>query len=287
MFDTDFSRIGELFYKDASTQNEPVSVAGFIKTAFKKYDASYVRPGLIGPSKRFTFLGKDKRSFVSFDLMQGLRCPEVSACLLFAENVSFSAIIERLHGQLSADFTGIDPAEIEKVTGTRPQRKQDYANLGVLGLYFSPNPDADIVQRAVLEKTRFFSTPVPLILGETVLDIPTYALLSCANKITLNNQISFRDEKQPDTIDLLARQALRDRVQECLSRILLQEQSEIYHPQNGIYHWSHKIWVTNKEGMPYCVLPNLESLFAPIQDKFDENSFQNLVIQDDFGGTHG
>ncbi len=256
MFDTDLSRIGEHFYKEVGREASKSDLADFIKAAFSLYSERYAITGQSFPTKAISFSGgkKHKLYFLfnpvknSFDL---------SELKISSETRDFNALLKVLRGNLTAEFTDLklddlkDKAEIEKT------RIENYAQLGLLGFYFSPKPS--FIKEVKLEKLEGLlrKTKTPIKIEDANLGDETVNLFSNADRICVANpQYTNNDPKKE----------------------LILESFEIIQPEKGRYVFTYNINSATNEGLPSYLLEYWNKIFNQIKDNFGEESFKKVKI---------
>ena len=295
MFDTDFKKIGELFFNDPTEKYESVSLHGFLTYAFKQYAAKFLQTSSTGLAQTAFYTSDNKRTRILLDIISPSGFPDLTGLTIEAEDIDFSTVMKNLRGRVSAEYSGVNGHKIEEITGrpVAPFKVKNRVQIGPMGIYFSQDPsNPDLVQRAVLETEPKLGRPQQqLFLGEEILNDSELKILSEASVISVDHVFS----RPSNGIKAIKPRTLSFNFTNWYASLVgfdisdnpgasIQEQSRIIHPEEGKYNLLYKMWATSNEGLPGYMLPRLEEFFNFFQTRFSKRSFKLMKLREPNSG---
>lgn len=280
MTETDFSKLGQLFYQEVGRAEASGSLFHqLLQDSCKAYQDHFIRPGLVTEGiRQMYYPGQSETSYCLVSLVTQRERPEISGLSLTGATADFPALLQNLRGTLEAEFSGMELVEVINLLALSPEnaenvRGKKHALVRNLGLYFSlgreyhgqtqsPTPiQNQRLQQVRLEK-QFYKKIIlprykPSTLEESTLDSATLHLLAQAERLTVQHEFYAAAD---------------------IDRTLLRERCQVIQPKPGDYHWEYQFQVTNNQSIPLESLPHLERLFALIQPDFGPHSFQRRSI---------
>lgn len=253
MADTDFSRIGELFYKEVG-EEENTSLEGFLKHAFTTYAQKYLRGGGIGGTKQITYSGmRGKLSLliIPFDSM-----PDLSSMRIESETKDITALLKLLKGDISAEFSKLKVEDISEQVRKEISRtrKENYAQVSDMRFYFSLNPKTpEAIQRITLQNSLVKSAK------SEEFEKGLAATLLTADHILMNNPFYADDDP---------------------NKYLINESCGITQPYKWHCIFDYSIKTVNNKSLPANLFQRLNEVFELAKHDFNAISYRTMKIED-------
>jgi hypothetical protein len=256
MLETDLSRVGELFYQKVGSKENKVCLEGFIRHAFLTYSQRYLVQGVEGVSKRISYPSEDGRSRLTLVVVPNHGLPDLSRLEISGKISELSSLFELLRGNLNAEFKGLKLEDVVKPVRKVivKSRKDSFARLGDLGIYFSEDPqDPNTIKRVVSQRAMRKSH-----VEEANFDDDSMYLLSAADHIRIKDSFYVDDDRNND---------------------LIHESCNIVQSTGGMFHWDYLVCVANKQSLPASLFQDFDRLFNLVKDSYGMLSFQRIKIR--------
>ncbi len=281
---TDFKRIGELFYRRVSNASTEASFQGFIRHAFEAFD-DMARLG----NYEFLVLNYpsiDKNENLRLVVVPSYSNPDLNGVEMQGSvpvtdiSSGIDTIMSQLEGYLTAEFSGLLLSELPRDISSRiygQMQTQPYGKVACFNgmtIYF--NKGTDLIRRAEIQRPEGpLSQAIQIISRDMAatswmaeekgskpvkcgkLDQIGRELLAHANRICVNVSYHFKEDRTKDLIH---------------ERCIIVRDGSCYHWQ---YHTNSALDV----GLPAALFPKLATLFGLIQQNFDVSAFDNFKIQ--------
>jgi len=255
MFDTDFRRIDELFYRRVGKEQRVSDLKGIIITSFSDYAEKFLRTRRRAEAKQVMYSGEGNRSnlFLTIFTNNG-GFPDLAGLRIRGRTNDLDYLLANLRGELTAEFSGYSLEDHDE-RRCSPD-KDNSIMVGNLVLQLSQNPvKPKEVERAVLVKK---ALKKPALIEMTLMDENTLGVLRKAARISVLCSSYVDGFSTKDRID---------------------EEATIINPGNGIFSLDYRIKTANAEGLPGDVLEPLERLFSIIKKDFSKG----IISESKFG----
>ncbi len=270
MVDQDFSRIGEIFYRDIGDE-EQVSLEGFIKKALTTYAQKFMVKEFFGAVSPKRMIFPSSKGSISFIVKPYYNKPDLSSLELTTKTEDAAKILQMLRGDVTAEFLGLDIKTIEEHLRKKiiNSRKKDYAQVGDASFYFSLDPqNPDLLKRVIWNrvKSEVFEEEAFYAYGKD--DDNLVSVVSLADRISIKH--SFYIDNNPNMG-------------------IIKESCDIKQPSKRDYRLTYVMSSANEKTLPAGILKHLKDVFEITRKDFDQLSYQRAKIEDinnSFVGGH-
>ena len=271
MFNTDFSRIGEAFYREIGGANEEPTLRGFIRDSFKLYSGRYLKTRKVEGTRKIIYTSDDQTSSLSLHVLSETGYSDLPALEIHADFADLKLLIGNLRGQLTATFSNLNVRDLRAREKIENSRDKNLAQFGALNIYFSRNPNTP----GAIQRVAFRGKSLIDRLLERTFDVKK-------EPITLERMNWGKDEmeilERAGQIEILGSSYEHGDI----NRDVINERSVIIQPERGRFIWDYKIWTGGNEGLPGYVLPTLERLFGMVEGRFSKAAFRLFRIENPY-----
>ncbi|MDP2907892.1 MAG: hypothetical protein Q8O03_08185 [Nanoarchaeota archaeon] len=266
MVEKDFSRIGELFYKEVG-EEEQVSLEGFIKKALTVYAQKFLNKEPSEPASKKIIFPCSNGSF-SFTVKPYYGMPELSHLEITNKIYDVKKLLHVLAGDVTAEFSGLDLSKFDAGIGKKvlKSKKKDYSQIGDASFYFSLDPKTpDLLKKIVWKRVKSMVFDEEVFYKEEK-DEHTTHIASLADRIKIDH--SFYIDNNP-------------------TMGLVKEYCDVKQPSKGNCIFTYSISNANDKALPASILKHLSNVFELVRQDFDNLSYHRMKIEDVNNGFIG
>ncbi|MBM3200162.1 hypothetical protein FJZ53_04445 [Candidatus Woesearchaeota archaeon] len=261
MADQDFSRIGEIFYKEVGDEAD-ISLEGFIKKALTTYSEKFMAKEFLETIKPKKITFPSSKGYLSFNVQPYYGKPDISSLELITRRYDAAGMLSRLRGDVTAEFLSLDinTADKELKKKVLKAKKNNASQVSGADFYFSLDPETpNIIKRIVWNRAEQATFDKEVFYRGKEDDSGITSLILKANRISVN--YSFYIEDNP-TMGL---------IKECC---------DMKQPSKEYYKILYSISSADEKVLPARILNHLKQVFEIAKDDFDHLSYQRAKIED-------
>ena len=259
MADKDFSRIGEIFYREIG-EDEQISLESFIKKALTVYAQKHLPKDVFGEAKPKKVTFPSRRGDLSFVVKPYHSQPDISSIEITGKISDAAKFLESLMGDVTAEFVGLDFKTVDESLRKKvfKAEKKGYEQVNNSGFYFSLDPKApELLKKLIWKRMKSVSLDNEILYTcEKDEDLTKIVLLSDSISIKHN----FYVENNP-------------------TMGMVKESCEIKQPCSKDYRFVYSISAVEKT-LPAGIMKHLEEIFEIVKQDFDNRSYQRMKIGD-------
>lgn len=260
MVEQDFSRIGEIFYREVG-EEEQVSLEGFIKKALTVYAQKHLFKEVFEEVKPKKVIFPSSRGNLSFIVKPYRDLPDMSSLEIISKVEDVKELLYILRGDVTAEFLGLDLKTCDEDLRKKilKAKKKDYAQLGNISFCFSLDPKTpDMLKRLSWKRVKSISFDEEVFYSTEGIDESLTPILLQADHLRIEH--SFYINNNP-------------------TMGLIKESCEIKQPSKKDYRFVYNISANDKT-LPAGILKHLGQVFEIVRQDFNQLSYQRMKIED-------
>lgn len=260
MVEQDFSRIGEIFYRDVG-EEEQVSLEGFIKKALTVYAQKHLIKEVFEEVKPKKVIFPGSKGNLSFIVKPYHDCPDLSGLEITSKTEDVKKLLYTLRGDMTAEFLSLDLKTCDEILRKKilKAKKKDYAQLGNISFYFSLDPKTpDMLKRFSWKRVKSVSFDEEVFYSAESIDESLMSILLQADHLRIEHSFYI------DNNSMMG---------------LVKESCEIKQPSKKDYRFVYNISANDKT-LPAGILKHLNQVFEIVRQDFDHLSYQRMKIED-------
>jgi len=265
MFETNLSKVRELFYKDTGLNDFSINLRGLIKYALITYQKRYLSGGRRAGQKKMTYESDNKENKLHLHVVSPYRVPDLNCLEIESRNANLPFLLENLRGNLDAEFSGFEINKLREDKGKEivEKRERNYSQLGSMRVFLLADPNKPgLINRGILGKPKERKRRIPkdgfekLSLEKIEITPDLIELLSNADFLKIRNSSYERGDA---------------------NKRLIHETSDLFN-RGRKWFWHYEIRAANNGGIPGYIFPALNALFSNIENKFSAMAFSRMKI---------
>ncbi|MBI1969579.1 hypothetical protein HYS48_02700 [Candidatus Woesearchaeota archaeon] len=263
MGETDFSKVGELFFEEVGTRPKEIALQQFVEHALHAYQKEQLAVGDF-TTKQVTYGNPATQTHLSFLVSASRGQPAIFGLQLAGMGNAFAAFFDPLQGYLTAEYTGLPFPEVDETLAPRilqslgEQQAQGNMHSAFVGsLHLSLTPELSITKAALEHRKRKLlgREIVPVRLEDAVLDESARALLASAQRVSVSNSFYRRQNPHDE---------------------LIQESCDITQPVRGTYQVTYRVQSAAGNALPPEAFPRAEKIFDAIKHGLDATAYGTM-----------